>query len=347
MRRAVSVVIAIVVVCGVVLASALSGLITLPQLDLASFLSGNRTTVAEPEERLRTPESVVSKAAPSANAGEVASAIGAGQQADNKRPPTAAAAAVKIEVARIDPDGATVLAGRAPARSKVTLQTGGETLATATASEDGQWSAVVTKRFSPGQLDISITAEAPSGAAIKGPVLTVVVPKGTVLADLPVAPAGPRPVLPPKAPLAESRAINELAALVERARESGGQNQESIIRASSAVPVPITFVTGEATMTLQGMRAADLLVEYVRIMAPKTMTLSGHADMRGGDDYNLELSRQRLEAIEQYLRKHGYAGRLSLLPKGKSEPFAGIDRTSTAHEAVLQADRRVELRLVE
>ena len=344
MRRALSVVLAVLLVCGLVLASAVSGLITLPQFDLASFLSNSR--------QVATPAGEPPSAQPSLTPGnertpggtvEVASAHRTDRPGE--RQPTASVP-LKIEVARVDPDGATVLAGRAPADSKVTLSADGATLATATASSDGQWSTVVTKRFPPGRLDISIAAETPSGS-MQGPVLTVMVPKGTGLAELTVTPAGPRPVLPPKAAAPESRAIGELAALVERARESGGQNKESFGRAPTAVPVPITFVTGEATMTPQGLRAADLLVEYVRIMAPRTMTLSGHADMRGGDEYNLELSRLRLEAIEQHLRNHGYVGRLSLLPKGKSEPFAGIDRTSAAHDAVLQADRRVELRLIE
>jgi outer membrane protein OmpA-like peptidoglycan-associated protein len=229
----------------------------------------------------------------------------------------------------------------------VTLFANGEAIATVTASQDGQWSAVVTRRFPPGPLELAIAADNRRGGSARGPILTVIVPKGSGLAELTAAPARSRPILPSKAPPGGSRALGELAALVERARASSGQDKESAARGPAVVPVPITFVTGEATMTPEGLHAADLLVEYVRIMAPKAMTLSGHADVRGGDAYNVELSRQRLEAIERHLRSNGYAGRLSLLPKGKSEPFMGIDRHTATHEAILQADRRVELRLVE
>jgi hypothetical protein len=35
-----------------------------------------------------------------------------------------------------------------------------------------------------------------------------------------------------------------------------------------------------------------------------------------------------LEAVSRFLRKGGYAGRLELLPKGKSAPFTGVDRNT-------------------
>jgi outer membrane protein OmpA-like peptidoglycan-associated protein len=134
--------------------------------------------------------------------------------------------------------------------------------------------------------------------------------------------------------------------MVERARTMSTEG-DSPRPEANVVPVPITFVTGEATMTPEGTRAAHLLVEYVRIMKPRTIILSGHADVRGGEEYNLDLSRQRLEAIRSILRENGYTGELSLLAKGKSEPYQGIDRKSASLQEIYQADRRVELRLAE
>ena len=52
-----------------------------------------------------------------------------------------------------------------------------------------------------------------------------------------------------------------------------------------------------------------------------------------------------IEAVERYLQAGGFTGTLNLIPKGKSEPFMGIDRTKYAGEALYQLDRRVELRL--
>jgi len=109
--------------------------------------------------------------------------------------------------------------------------------------------------------------------------------------------------------------------------------------------VPITFVTDETTLTSNGERAAALLAEYLRLKRPAGITLSGHADARGPDSYNMRLSRRRLEAIERYLRAAGYSGELSLLPRGKREPYQGIDRRHLPLREIYQADRRVELRL--
>jgi outer membrane protein OmpA-like peptidoglycan-associated protein len=109
--------------------------------------------------------------------------------------------------------------------------------------------------------------------------------------------------------------------------------------------VPITFVTDDTTLTPDGARAASLLSEYLRLKRPAGITLSGHADARGSDDYNMELSQRRLEAIQSFLRAAGYSGELSLVPRGKREPYLGIDRDRLAQSEIYQADRRVELRL--
>jgi outer membrane protein OmpA-like peptidoglycan-associated protein len=85
----------------------------------------------------------------------------------------------------------------------------------------------------------------------------------------------------------------------------------------------------------------------LRLKRPGGISLSGHADSRGPDGYNMALSKRRLEAIERYLRQAGYAGNLSLTPKGKSEPYLGVDRTRLSQQEVYQADRRVELRLTQ
>ena len=115
--------------------------------------------------------------------------------------------------------------------------------------------------------------------------------------------------------------------------------------APAPIPVPITFMTNAAALTPDGTRAASLLAEYLRLKRPTGITLSGHADARGPDGYNMRLSLRRLEAIQRYLRGAGYSGELSLLPRGKREPYQGIDRKRLPRYLIHQADRRVELRL--
>jgi outer membrane protein OmpA-like peptidoglycan-associated protein len=253
---------------------------------------------------------------------------------------------LKIDFARVNGEGVSVIGGRAPAHSRVSVRANGEVVAVVTASDDGQWSAIVTRAFPAGPLGLSVTSDATSTAGLESPTVTVQVPKGADRLELAVAEPKARPILPPRGPSEESRAVNEFAAMVERARTCSAQDGSPKPEAK-IVPVPITFQTGEETLTAEGMQAAHLLAEYVRIMKPHTITLSGHADVRGSDDYNFDLSRRRLETIRSFLRENGYAGDLTLLAKGKSEPYTGIDRKTASVQEVYQADRRVELRLAE
>ncbi len=65
---------------------------------------------------------------------------------------------------RIDPDGSSVFAGRAPANASVTVLANEKPVATAKANEDGQWAAVIDRQFVPGEYQLSLTAK-PSGTA--------------------------------------------------------------------------------------------------------------------------------------------------------------------------------------
>jgi outer membrane protein OmpA-like peptidoglycan-associated protein len=59
----------------------------------------------------------------------------------------------------------------------------------------------------------------------------------------------------------------------------------------------------------------------------------------------MQLSRNRLDSVARFLGDTGYAGKLVLLPKGKTEPVTGVDRGKLSKEDAFQLDRRVELRL--
>ncbi|MFA5951197.1 MAG: OmpA family protein [Hyphomicrobium sp.] len=111
-----------------------------------------------------------------------------------------------------------------------------------------------------------------------------------------------------------------------------------------SIPVPIMFVYNGANLTPEGERAAKLLLEYVKLKRLASLSLSGHADERGTDAYNIDLSRERLGVVAKLLRDGGYAGALDLIPKGKAEPYKGVDRTKYSGETLYQLDRRVELR---
>jgi outer membrane protein OmpA-like peptidoglycan-associated protein len=112
------------------------------------------------------------------------------------------------------------------------------------------------------------------------------------------------------------------------------------------VPVPITFIFNEATLTSDGKKAAGLLLEYLQLKRFGKVSLTGHADERGTDALNMRLSKDRLETVERFLREGGFKGELELVPKGKMEPYSGVVRSQFSQEDLYQLDRRVELVLI-
>ena len=337
---------------------------------------------------------------------------------------------VAIEIARIEAGGASVIAGRSPPNHRIVVLANGREIATAVATDEGQWSVIVSDAIAAGPVELSVSATPANGGpvVVSTPRQLVVPPTPpTRVAEAPpvkvwappmaagvpasklspakaaVAPAErPSPAGPAQyqaesraKAAADKQALEQFAAVVERARTDAAATAKressearpagttpphglgatavapttatpatattaaatsaAPTRATSTlpdpaqvpIPVPITFVTDEIELTPDGARAAALLAEYLRLKRPEGISLSGHADSRGSDGYNMDLSKRRLETIERYLRQAGYAGKLSLTPKGKREPYLGVDRTRLSANEVYQADRRVELRLTQ
>ena len=220
----------------------------------------------------------------------------------------AAPEAPTFDAVQVSPDGPSVFAGRAPQGSHVAVLANQRPFATATADEHGDWVAVTEKKIGGGDHRFSLTAR----LGRDGPPIY-----GQIVGRTVASPTPNNKVMP---------------ANVSEAVLPG-----QFLR-------PITFVYDQTSFTTEGRRAAQMLAEYLRTRRQRSVTLTGHADERGSDSYNMELSRQRLEAVARYLRENGATNELVLLPKGRSEPFAGADRRLLAREDALQLDRRVEMR---
>jgi outer membrane protein OmpA-like peptidoglycan-associated protein len=218
--------------------------------------------------------------------------------------PAGKSASSTFDVVRIDPDGSSVFAGRAPANASVTVLANEKPVAMAQANEDGQWAAVIDRQFAPGEYQLSLTAK-PSGAVtqLSGQSVRITIASS----------ARPTP--------ADVKVVGALP------------------------PAPVTFPYDEAGFTAIGRKQAAALSEFLRQRKLDAVTLSGHADERGSDEYNMQLSRSRLESVARYLRDSGYAGKLVLLPKGKSEPVPNVNRSKLSKEDAFQLDRRVELQI--
>jgi len=210
-----------------------------------------------------------------------------------------------FDVVRIDPQGSSVFAGQAPPNANVSVQSDGQVLATATADETGAWVIVTEHKFAPGEYQLSLGVE---------PIQHQGITEDQTL----------RVVVTPTTGSATAAPTSRLTSL-------------------PAKPTPITFVYNETTFTGEGRQAAVTLAQQLLAQHSAFVSLSGHADERGSDLYNMELSRRRLLAVADFLRDSGYTGKFELIPKGKSEPYSGIDRQALAREDAFQFDRRVEL----
>lgn len=274
--------------------------------------------------------------------------------------PPAAASGLGFDIARIDPDGTSVFAGRGEPRSLVTITVDGQEIGTAQVDENGEWTLTTdTKIANPdGKLALF---KAPAGAVAR---IVGAEPRQPAMK----AATTTTPAKPNTAGAVASNMLKSLEDMVATARSDAASEAPAAaavppaapevpdpsatampaptrhsLAQSTTVPVPVTFVFNEATLTGDGRRAASLLLEYLQLKHFPKVTLTGHADERGSDDLNLDLSRERLETVAHFLREGGFKGQLELIPKGKSEPYSGVERGDFSQEDLWQLDRRVEL----
>lgn len=269
-----------------------------------------------------------------------------------------------FDIAKIDPQGTSVFAGRSEPNSSVTVFADGTAIGTAKTDENGEWVLVLERPF-PNP----------------NPKLTVQI--GSV--EPPAPPSKPSPATADAAPdLRSANAVSahlmdELRRRVERAKADAEQEARksepataldrppdviaerpvsevltatadgaSTLTASTDVlPVPIKFVYREARFTDDGAKAAQLLLDYLLLKKPPVIKMTGHADERGTAEFNMKLSADRLETVSSFLRAGGYTGKVELLPKGDTAPFTGVDRTVMPRDQLYELDRRVELQLSE
>ena len=82
-------------------------------------------------------------------------------------------------------------------------------------------------------------------------------------------------------------------------------------------------------------KLSDVVVRYGKT----TLTVVGHTDNVGSNDYNQKLSERRSRSVAQYLESRRVNGmRLALAGKGETQPIA-----SNANDSGRQQNRRVEI----
>jgi outer membrane protein OmpA-like peptidoglycan-associated protein len=103
-----------------------------------------------------------------------------------------------------------------------------------------------------------------------------------------------------------------------------------------AMATPIAFAFDSARLTIGAKKHLDLIADVLQhpLFSGMILRIEGHTDATGDADYNLDLSRRRANAVQEYLAsRHGIDQ--DLIPaRGKGEgdlfdrsrPYAGINR---------------------
>jgi len=118
-------------------------------------------------------------------------------------------------------------------------------------------------------------------------------------------------------------------------------SEEATIQPASAPSLePVYFGTDQAVLRADARASLEARAEAIR-QHPElgVVTIQGHCDERGSDEYNLALGERRAAAVKRYLVDLGVpASRLETVTYGEGRPaVAGHDETAWRH------NRRSEL----
>ncbi|MDT8405886.1 MAG: OmpA family protein [Methylococcales bacterium] len=101
----------------------------------------------------------------------------------------------------------------------------------------------------------------------------------------------------------------------------------------------VLFDYNKADVKLAGMRIVDKLVAFLEKNPERNIQVEGHTDSTGSDQYNLNLSERRADAVKRALIYKGIAAnRINAIGYGEEFPIA-----SNATASGQQQNRRVEI----
>lgn len=129
------------------------------------------------------------------------------------------------------------------------------------------------------------------------------------------------------------------AKLRERLLSAGVQVQRDGDNIYLIMPSDITFAVNQSDIKPGFYQTLNAVAEVFDEFDKTTITVGGHADSTGPEEYNLKLSQQRALSVSNYLAAQGVApARLRSVGFGESRPIA-----DNATESGRSANRRVEI----
>lgn len=129
------------------------------------------------------------------------------------------------------------------------------------------------------------------------------------------------------------------AKLRERLLNAGVQVERDGDNIYLIMPSDVTFAVSQSDIRPGFYQTLNAVAEVFDEFDRTTITVAGHADSTGPEQYNMQLSQQRALSVSNYLAAQGVApSRLSSIGFGESRPIA--DNSTDSGRA---ANRRVEI----
>lgn len=111
----------------------------------------------------------------------------------------------------------------------------------------------------------------------------------------------------------------------------------------------VRFDFNKASLTTAAQNNLDKLVPVFKNYPDTNIKIYGYTDSKGADDYNLNLSEQRANAVKAYLASNGLvASRFSILGMGEADPIDsnetedGRNKNRRVEFAILANDKMIE-----
>jgi outer membrane protein OmpA-like peptidoglycan-associated protein len=85
----------------------------------------------------------------------------------------------------------------------------------------------------------------------------------------------------------------------------------------------LTFQSGKDVILASSFPTLNELADYLKTIPAFSLTLEGHTDSQGDDDYNLKLSEKRAISVKKYLVNKGVEeSRIKAVGYGETKPIA-------------------------
>jgi OOP family OmpA-OmpF porin len=108
---------------------------------------------------------------------------------------------------------------------------------------------------------------------------------------------------------------------------------------------PVLFAFADSKIVMENTAVLDTLASRLLQNPAAVLTIEGHTDNVGSEEYNMNLSKKRAEETKNYLLDKGVdEDQLMIAWFGESKP---LDELTKNTEEGRRANRRVELKLEE